>query len=223
MEFHNFDILIELASSGGRAKVDPEIFAEVYRAWYEMRTLKIHYYRVEDGAAMDLFAEPHLLKMRDGVWYIKTRLVSSSPEAVIRTLALHRITEAYSTSRYFKRSDSIINAVSKDDISLFALPILNEVRLILRNSAIQYALEYLPPGEFRMQRGEMHLTIQDIEEYRIRNFILLSGGNATVAYPESLRKHIIEETENIIAANSPKTAPLKAIKKLKEMIFGKLF
>ena len=74
-----------------------------------------------------------------------------------------------------------------------------------------------------MQRGEMHLTIQDIEEYRIRNFILLSGGNATVAYPESLRKHIIEETENIIAANSPKTAPLKAIKMLKEMIFGKLF
>ena len=48
MDFNSFDILIELASSGGRAKIDPEIFAEVFHAWQQCKTIKIHYYRVDD-------------------------------------------------------------------------------------------------------------------------------------------------------------------------------
>ena len=140
MDFSDFDILIELAAAGGRASVDPEIFAEIFHAWNNCLCTKIHYHRVEDGAAMDLFIEPHILKMRDGVWYIKARLFSCSDTPVIRTLALHRITEVYPTRKTFTRDDSIFRSSDTDDIALFALPRHAEVKLALCNSAVQYAL-----------------------------------------------------------------------------------
>ena len=223
MDFNAFDILIELAASGGRAKVDPEIFAEVFQAWNECRTIKIHYYRADDGAAMDLFVEPHYIKMRDGVWYIKSRLVSSNKTPVIRTLALHRITEVYSSGRIFERNPAYENANGDDDIELFDLPIYPDVKLALRNSAIQYGLEYLPPGEFTMQNNEMILELHDIEEYRIRNFVLLSGGNATVLHPEELKQEILSFSERTISANTAQRKSDNWIKNLKDTIFGKLF
>ena len=223
MDFNTFDVLIELAARGGRANVDPEIFAEVFHAWNECRTMKVHYYRADDGAAMDLFVEPHILKMRDGVWYIKSRLVSSESTPVIRTLALHRITEVYSTGRSFERNTAFETIRDNNEIELFDLPIHSTVKLALRNSAIQYALEYLPPGEFTMQNNEMLLTLQDIEAYRIRNFILLSGGNATVVYPEDLKQEIISFSERNIAANTAQKESGNWIKNLKETFFSKLF
>lgn len=223
MDFNTFDVLIELAARGGRANVDPEIFAEVFHAWNECRTMKVHYYRADDGAAMDLFVEPHILKMRDGVWYIKSRLVSSESTPVIRTLALHRITEVYATGRRFERNTAFETIRDNNEIELFDLPIHSTVKLALRNSAIQYALEYLPPGEFTMQNNEMLLTLQDIEAYRIRNFILLSGGNATVVYPEDLKQEIISFSERNIAANTAQKESGNWIKNLKETFFSKLF
>ena len=223
MDFNAFDILIELASSGGRAKVDPEIFAEVFQAWNECRTIKIHYYRADDGAAMDLFVEPHYLKMRDGVWYIKSRLVSSNQTPVVRTLALHRITEVYSSGRTFERNPAYEKLSDDNDIELFDLPIYPEVELTLRNSAIQYALEYLPPGEFSMACNEMTLKLHDIEAYRIRNFVLLSGGNATVLRPQELQDEIVAFSERTIASNTAVTKSNNWIKNLKDTIFGKLF
>lgn len=223
MDFNNFDILIELAASGGRAGIDPMIFAEVFRAWTERRTSQIHYHRVEDGAAMDLFAEPHILKMRDGVWYIKCRLISRNTEPVIRTLALHRISEIYPTNRIFERDLKLDNADDPHDIQLFALPRHSEVKLHLKNTAVQYALEYLPPGEFEMNGIEMTLTLHDIEDYRIRNFVLLSGGNATVIYPAELRSEIISDAQACLDANSFKNVVKSRLKRLKNSFFGKLF
>ena len=222
MDFNDFDILAELTASGGRAPVDPEIFIEVFRAWKECRTIKIHYHRVEDGAVMDLFAEPHILKMRDGVWYIKCRLISHNTEPVIRTLALHRMSEVYSSSRTFTRNIAIDQANDPNDISLFALPKHGEVKLLLRNSAVQYALEYLPPGDFEFHGIEMTLTLHDIEDYRIRNFVLLSGANATVIYPKDLRDTIVADAKSCIEANSLKNVAKSWLKTAKEIIFGKL-
>ena len=223
MDFNSFDILIELASSGGRAKIDPEIFAEVFHAWQQCKTIKIHYYRVDDGVAMDLFVEPHFLVMRDGVWYIKSRLVSSGDTPLIRTLALHRITEVYATNRFFERNKSFEKLKDNNEIELFDLPMYSTVKLILRNSAIQYALEYLPPGEFTLENNEMHLTLNDIDGYRVRNFVLLSGGNATVSYPDELKQEIITFSERNIAANTRQSRPDNWIKNLKEAFFSKLF
>ena len=161
--------------------------------------------------------------MRDGVWYIKSRLVSSNQTPVIRTLALHRITEVYSSGRRFERNPAYENITDENDIELFDLPIYSDVKLALRNSAIQYALEYLPPGEFEMKNNEMILELHDIEEYRIRNFVLLSGGNATVLHPDALKQEIISFSERTICANTTAKKSDNWIKNLKDTIFGKLF
>ena len=223
MDFNDFDVLIELAATGGRASVDPEIFAEVFHAWKNCLTAKIHYHRVDDGAAMDLFAEPHILKMHDGVWYIKIRIVSSTATPVVRTLALHRITEVYTSKRTFERNEGICSIDDPSDISLFALPKHAEVKLALRYSAIQYAQEYLPPGHFTMNGNEMHLTVNDIEDYKICHFALLSGENATVLYPPELRKAVMDQANSTIRANSGKILSQSRLKRLKQRLLGKLF
>lgn len=223
MQFNDLDILIELAATGGRASVDPEIFSEIFHAWKNCLTVKIHYHRVEDGAAMDLFAEPHILKMHDGVWYTKVRLVSSDKTPAIRTLALHRMTEVYVSKRTFERNDNYYNHTDPGDTSLLALPKHAEVKLALRNSAIQYAQEYLPPGRFTMLKNEMHLTVNDIEDYKICHFALLSGDNATILYPPDLRKSLLEHAKRAIQANSNKTVSTSRLKRLKQVLFGKLF
>jgi predicted DNA-binding transcriptional regulator YafY len=220
MDFNDLDVLIELAATGGRASVDPEIFAEIFHAWKNCLAVNIHYHRVEDGAAMDLFAEPHHLKMHDGVWYIKVKLVSGESTPVIRTLALHRITEVYTSKRKFERNSYLPDT---DDVSLFALPRHSEVKLSLRNSAIQYAQEYLPPGNFTMERNEMILTVYDIEDYKIYHFVLLSGENATILHPPELRRSVIEMAGKSIKANSNKTIIENWLKRIKYRIFGKLF
>ena len=220
--FNDLDILMELAASGGRADVDPEIFAEIFHAWNNSLCTKIHYHRVEDGATMDLFIEPHILKMRDGVWYIKAKLFSSSKEPVIRTLALHRITEVYPTSKRFERNSAIENLSDPNDISLFSLPKHAEVKLALCNSAIQYALEYLPPGKIEFERTQMLLTLYDIEDYKICNFVLLSAGNATVLSPTDLRQKVLEQASMCHEANSPKQVAKKWYKSIKHRLFGKL-
>ena len=222
MDFNDFDVLIELAAGGGRANVDPEIFAEMFHAWNNCLCTKIHYHRVEDGAAMDLFIEPHILKMRDGVWYTKARIFSKSSDTLVRTLALHRITEAYPTTRKFERKLSIDNTGDPNDLSLFALPKHAEVKLALCNSAIQYAQEYLPPGNFILDRNQMILTLHDIEDYKICNFVLLSAGNATVLSPASLRDNVLKQAAMCISSNSRKQVSKSWLNFIKHRIFGKL-
>ena len=222
MDFNDFDTLIELAATGGRASVDPEIFAEIFHCWKNCLAMRIHYHRVDDGATMDLFIEPHHLKMRDGVWYIKSRLVSCEKAPVIRTLALHRITEVYASRRTFERDNTLHRANDPNDPDLFALPRHAEVKIALRNAAIQYALEYLPPGNFTMVGNEMHLTVYDIEDYKICNFMLLSGDNATLVSPGDLRHQIIRHATSCLEANSGKKVTQSWLKRLKKRIFGKL-
>ena len=222
MDFNDFDVLVELAAGGGRASVDPEIFAEMFHAWNNSLCTRIHYHRVEDGAAMDLFIEPHILKMRDGVWYTKARLFSNNNNSLIRTLALHRITEVYPTKRKFERTHSIDNIGDPNDLSLFSLPKHAEVKLALCNSAIQYALEYLPPGKFILDRNQMILTLHDIEDYKICNFILLSAGNATILTPADLRNKVLEQAAMCIRSNSCKQVSKSWLNFIKHRIFGKL-
>ena len=222
MDFNDFDILIELAATGGRASVDPEIFAEMFHAWNHSLCTKIHYHRVEDGAAMDLFIEPHILKMRDGVWYTKAKIISNNSESIIRTLALHRITEVYPTRKTFERNSCFDKVEDPNDISLFALQKHAEVKLSLCNSAIQYALEYLPPGKIEFSRSQMILTLHDIEDYKICNFVLLSAWHASVLSPTELRQKVIDQAARCIESNSPKQIAKNWFNFIKLRLLGKL-
>ena len=102
-------------------------------------------------------------------------------------MALHRISELDILPITFEADPGI----SDPDAPVFGgWQLLPEVRLKIYDRAIQYALEYLPHGEIELADGTLELTLRNVDQFRIRNFVLLSAGDAVVTYPESLKEII---------------------------------
>ena len=74
-----------------------------------------------------------------------------------------------------------------------------------------------------MEHNKMYLTLHDIEDYKICNFVLLSAGNATILYPADLRRQVAEQAAMCITANSKQQVSKSWLNFIKHRIFGKLF
>jgi predicted DNA-binding transcriptional regulator YafY len=194
-------ILRSLVTNGSRVKINEAIFQTVFDAWMQHHSLQIRYRRVDDGRILDLHVEPHVLTLYDNVWYIKARLLKTGDlnheTSPFLVLALHRIIGALPQIGSFEPDIKIIDEVNAGN--LFDLPRLTEVKLRVTGSAIGYGTESLPITEQEQQTdGSIILTLQGIEEYRILNFVLTSGGNATIISPTSLAKDAIKMANNFI-------------------------
>ncbi len=195
-------LLYSLVAHGSRAKINPEIFQIVFDAWQSLHSLMIRYRRVGDGKILDkMLVEPHVLTLYDNIWYIKARLLQNGDciheELPFLTLALHRIVSAMQLAGRFEPDHKVIEEVRRGN--LFNLPRLPEVKLHVSGNAIGYGTEFFPVTNQQIQDdGSILLTLHDIEEYRVLNFVLTSGGNAVILGPEFLAKTAIDMASKLI-------------------------
>lgn len=198
-----FMALNALVAQASRGNVRPDVFQTVFEAWRKQHCLDIDYHRLKDGTIQTLRIEPHVLTLYDNVWYLKARLLreggldkANPPFTVI---ALHRIRKIDYLPNRFKLDQKVIAEVNAG--RLFSFPLLPTVKLKVSGFAIQYGREYLPVGTAEEQPdGSVILTLHDIQEYRLMNFILTSEGNAVIIAPEDLRQRAIEKAEGFLKA-----------------------
>lgn len=197
----DFMVLSSLVAQGNNGKIIPEIFQTVFEAWQKHLRLQLKYKRVTDGHILDMTVEPHVLALHDNVWYTKAKLIKTGeirPENdAWRVLALHRIQRAVPGTIHFVVNREIVEEVNAG--FLFDLPRLPKVKLRISGSAANYGLEYLPIAE-RTQNPDDSLTVTlyDIEEYRVLNYVLCSGGAAIVIAPESLKQRTLDMAKNYV-------------------------
>ncbi len=197
----DFMLLGSLVAHGSRAKIEPEIFQTVFEAWQNHQCLRTRYRRVGDGHILDMTIEPHVLTLFDNVWYLKARLLRTgefpNEKMPFLVFALHRFRGALPLSGIFEPDRKVIEEVNAG--YLFDLPRLPEVKLQVRGSAANYGMEYLPIANTEQNADDsLTLTLQGIEEFRVLNYVLTSGGDAVILSPESLKQKALDMAKNVI-------------------------
>ena len=198
----DFMLLSALVSNGSPVKVDPEIFQALFDAWSRHFCLQIRYRRIRDGHISDLLIEPHVLTLFDNIWYIRAKVLRSGEKRLenpeFLNFSLSRIQSVLPASGRFEPDQKEIERVNSG--RLFDLPRLPEVKLRVSGQAARYAAEYLPlTGQQMNPDGSILLTINDIEDFRVSNFILMSGGDAVILSPVELIEKTLKIAENFIA------------------------
>ena len=78
-----------------------------------------------------------------------------------------------------------------NDGILFDVKRLDHVEILLRESSVTWSVEAFPNARLKKSKdGTAVLTLKDIEEYRVLNFMMTSGGRASVLSPEWLREKV---------------------------------
>ena len=164
----------------------------MFEAWRLQAPIAVKYRRVGDGHILQMTVEPHVLTLFDNVWYIKGHLrktdkTVASDKPVI-TLALHRMLGALRIDGHFQTDIKMVDEVN--DGRLFDLPRLDCVKILLRESSVTWSVAAFPNAKLEKTKDGMVLVIKDIEEYRVLNFVMTSGGKASVQTPKWLREKI---------------------------------
>ena len=187
-----FATLNSLVARGSSQIVSPDVFQTVFEAWRLQAPIVVKYRRVGDGHLLQMTVEPHVLTLFDNVWYIKGHLrksgkIASSDKPVI-TLTLHRMLGALRIDGHFQTDTKMVDAVNEG--RLFDLPRLDYVKILFRESSVIWSVEAFPNARLQKTKEGMVLVIKDIEEYRVLNFVMTSGGKASVQAPKWLREKI---------------------------------
>ena len=187
-----FATLNSLVARGSSQTVSPDVFQTVFEAWRLQAPIAVKYRRKGDEHVLQMTVEPHVLTLFDNVWYIKGHLRKTEKTAAndkpVITLALHRMLGALRIDGHFQTDIKMVDEVN--DGRLFALPRLNCVKILLRESSATLSVEAFPNTKQEKTKDGMVLVIKDIEEYRVLNFVMTSGGKASVQSPEWLREKI---------------------------------
>lgn len=195
------DILLSLIARGAGIPIKPEIFSVVFSCWRNRRVLLAGYSRGMDGESSELSLEPHVLAFYEGGWYIRVRVRQSSNPLMITpnviTLALHRITHVVSSPIQFEADKEIIDSVQANGI--FDFPKIKEIKLRAKGKGLRVALEAFKPKIIAENKdGSKVIAVENIEEYKIINFVFAWAGDLTVISPEVLRKHVILCAESVM-------------------------
>lgn len=199
-----FAALNSLVARGSSQKVSPDVFQTVFEAWRLQAPVVVKYRRTGDGHVLQMTVEPHVLTLFDNVWYIKGHLrktdkISSAEKPAI-TLALHRMLGALRIDGHFQPDQKMIEEVNGG--RLFDMKRLDCVEILLRDSSVVWSVEAFPDaGLTKNDDGTAALTLKDIEEYRVLNFMMTSGGKASVLSPEWLREKICGYALAVAKAN----------------------
>ena len=198
-----FAALNSLVARGSSQIVSPEIFQTVFEAWRLQAPIAVKYRRAGDGHVLQMTVEPHVLTLFDNVWYIKGHLRKTGKTAAsykpVITLALHRMLGALRMDGHFQTDTKIVDAAN--DGRLFDLPRLNCVKILLSESSVTWSVEAFPNAKLERTKEGIVLVIKDIEEYRVLNFVMTSGGKASVQSPKWLREKINDYALAVAQAN----------------------
>ncbi len=196
----SYAILQALVAKGSPAKVNPEVFQIVFEQWRSQHDVTITSLRAKGGKPQTITIEPHVLTLYDNIWYVRGKAVSGKrnpKHGDFLTFALHRILEAKRDGHLFEPDYLEIAKVNND--RLFDFPHLQGVKLKIRGLAKKYGLELLPLEKVEeCADGSAIVSLENIEEYRVLNFILTSNGEADVLSPDGLKKKVRASAENVI-------------------------
>ena len=187
-------------AKGSPAKVKPEVFQIVFEQWRSQHNLTITYLRAKGGKPQVITIEPHVLTLYDNIWYVRGKAVHGRQNPKYKgflTFALHRIQEAKRDGRLFEPDYVEIAKVSNG--RLFDFPLLKGVKLKISGLAKKYGLELLPLETVKENNdGSATVTLEEIEEYRVLNFVLTSNGEADILVHASLKKKVRSSAEKVL-------------------------
>ena len=186
----SFAILQALVAKGSPAQVAPEVFQTIFEQWRSQHNVTITYLRAKGGKPQTITIEPHVLTLYDNIWYVRGKAVSGKRNPThgdFLTFALHRIQEARKDGHLFEPDYVEIAKVNSG--RLFDFPRLKGVKLKIRGLAKKFGLELLPLENIEEHKeGSATVTLEDIEEYRVLNFVLTANGEADILEPASLKE-----------------------------------
>ena len=196
----SYAILQALVAKGSPAKVKPEVFQIVFEQWRSQHNVIITYQRAKGGIPQIITIEPHVLTLYDNIWYVRGKAVSGKRNPKHRdflTFALHRIQEAKRDEHPFEPDYMEIAKVNNGH--LFDFPRLKGVKLRIFGLAKKFGLELLPLEIIEEKLdGSAIVTLEEIEEFRVINFVLTSNGEADILEPANLKEKARKAAQRVI-------------------------
>lgn len=190
-----------LVIQGLPLKIDPDVFQTIFEQWRSQHDVDITYTPIKGGKVQTATIEPHVLTFLNGTWYVRGKVISPGKRNPAHrdflTFALHRISEAKRNGKLFTPDLEEIASVNAGHP--FDFPRYNDVRLKASKMALRQALEALPVKQANFIRPDCaELELEEIEEYKVINFVLVAAGNAEILAPASLRAKALEKAQAVV-------------------------
>lgn len=177
---------------------DGNIFQIVFDAWRGNEALDIEYENAQDKKSSRR-VDPHILAFHDGAWFIKA--YCHLRESIV-TFAVHRITSAEPTGKYFEHDKKLLEETREDGLFNFAK--VDDIVLKCDTRVINYARDYqFHPDQkiILLDDDTFELRITSAPYDELVRWILCQIGQVSVIKPESLRKKIVQYAEKIASVN----------------------
>ncbi len=190
-----------LVIQGLPLKIDPQVFQIIFEQWRSQHNVEITYTPLNRGKEQTAIIEPHVLTYCNGTWYVRGKSLTSGKRNPkhrdFLTFALHRISAAKRNENLFEPDLEEIASVNEGHT--FDLPRCNEVKLKASGRALRQALESLPVKRADYSTPDCaEFELEEVEEYKVINFVLVSAGSAEIIAPESLRAKALKQARDVV-------------------------
>ncbi len=194
--------LLSLVATGSRVPLNPDIFQKVFKAWQGHHSLTIKYKKAMEGGTHEFLIEPQVLVFHDGLWYLKSIILESNGqlnhERTVRTLALHRIEDAFVHSEKFEPDEKLIAEVNAGNV--FNFPTVPEALLLFSGNAIPFARENYPAESITVEPdGSLIVTVKNAVEFKLINLVLNENGAVRIISPTELAAKVIAQARKVIS------------------------
>lgn len=190
-----------LIIQGLPVKIDPQVFQIIFEQWRSQHDVEITYTPIKRGKVQTATIEPHILTFCNGTWYVRGKAISpgkrNPKHRDFLTFALHRISAARRVGNLFVPDMEEIEAVSKGDA--FNFPKVQDVRLKASGMALRQALESLPVKKAIYRTSDYaELELEEVEEFKVINFVMVSAGCAQIVAPASLKTKALMQARAVV-------------------------
>ena len=190
-----------LIIQGLPVKIDPQVFQIIFEQWRSQHDVEITYTPIRRGKVHTATIEPHILTFCNGTWYVRGKVISpgkrNPDHKDFLTFALHRISAARRVGNLFVPDMEEIEAVSKGNA--FDFPMIKDVRLKASGMALRQALESLPVKRVDYMTSDYaELELEDVEEFKVINLVMVSAGYVQIIAPASLKDKALMQAKAIV-------------------------
>ena len=191
-----------LVIQGLPVKIDPDVFQTIFEQWRSQHNVEITYTPVNRGKEQTATIEPHILTFCNGTWYVRGKAISPGKRNPMHrdflTFALHRISAAKANGKLFEPDLEEITAVNEGHA--FDFPQYKDVKLKARGRALRQALESLPVESTDYKTPDCAvITLKEVEEYKVINFVLISEGMAQILEPAELKEKALKKAKAVVS------------------------
>ncbi len=180
---------------GLKISIDSGVFMNIFQCWQNHEAVKITY---EDGHGTysKRLVEPHALVYYDRSWYIKGFCLKRNKG---RTFAIHRISSAEKSGKYFEPDEKIISQTTADNFLEYDR--IENVKIICHKSLKSFIAAKPLHSEQTIEKVGMEylrVHVPSVPEPEIIHWVLYQGGQAKVLEPTSLKKMIKAAAKKIV-------------------------